>query len=143
MHTVQQILNQKNSNNIFAVAPDDTVFEAIQLMADKHIGAVLVMEGESLVGILSERDYAREVILKGRASRETLVAQIMSTDLITVTPSHGVRDSLTLMSDNRIRHLPVLDDGKVTGLVSIGDLVKDVISDQQSTIEQLENYIRG
>ena len=143
MHTVQQILNQKEHNHLFAVAPDDTVFEAIQLMADKHIGAVLVMEDESLRGIMSERDYAREVILKGRASRETLVGQIMSTEVITVPPSHGVHDSLTLMSNNRIRHLPVVDDDVVVGMVSIGDLVKDVIDAQQQTIQELENYIRG
>ncbi len=143
MHTVQQILKQKQFDHIWSVAPDDTVFTAIQLMADKHIGAVLVMTDDRLEGILSERDYAREVILKGRASKETLVGQIMSTDLITVSATDLVRDSLSLMSNHRIRHLPVLDADTVVGIVSIGDLVKDVIDDQQETIEHLENYIRG
>ncbi|MEX2468655.1 MAG: CBS domain-containing protein [Pseudohongiellaceae bacterium] len=143
MHTVQQILKRKEIDKIFAVAPDDTVFEAIQLMAEKHIGAVLVMEDDELKGILSERDYAREVILKGRASRETLVGQIMSSEVITVSPTQGVHDALTLMSNNRIRHLPVVVDGAVVGMVSIGDLVKDVIDAQQQTIQELENYIRG
>lgn len=143
MHTVQQILNQKQSELVWSVAPDDTVFSAIQLMADKHIGALLVLSGDKLAGILSERDYAREVILKGRASRETLVGQIMSTDLITVTPTDMVRDSLSLMSSHRIRHLPVLEGDNVVGILSIGDLVKDVIDDQQETIEHLENYIRS
>ena len=143
MHTVQQILKQKQSALVWSVAPDDTVFSAIQLMADKHIGALLVLSGDRLAGILSERDYARELILKGRASRETLVGQIMSTDLITVSPSDMVRDSLGLMSRHRIRHLPVLEGENVVGILSIGDLVKDVIDDQQETIEHLENYIRS
>lgn len=143
MHTVQQILSQKNITEIWSVRPDATVFEAIQMMADKQVGALLVMEDSELQGIISERDYAREVILKGRASRDTLVGQIMSAPVISVPSSCLVRDSLSLMTDKHIRHLPVVDDDTVQGIVSIGDLVKDVIDDQQSTIEHLENYIRG
>ena len=142
MHTVQQILNQKNVSDIWSITPDATVFEAIQMMADRHVGALLVMEDEALRGIISERDYAREVILKGRASRDTLVGQIMSAPVISVTPTHTVSDSLSLMTTKHIRHLPVVEGETVCGIVSIGDLVKDVIDDQQSTIEQLENYIR-
>jgi len=143
MHTVQQVLEQKTHNNVISVAPDDTVFTAIQTMADNHIGAVLVMEGKRLTGIFSERDYAREIILKGRASHDTPVREIMSIDVITAIPEDRVRGSLSVMTDKRIRHLPVVNGDEVIGVISIGDLVKDVISDQQATIEQLENYIRG
>ncbi|MFN3162525.1 MAG: CBS domain-containing protein [Pseudohongiellaceae bacterium] len=142
MHTVQQILSHKNVQEIWSIAPDATVFEAIQMMADRHVGALLVMEADKLRGIISERDYAREVILKGRASRDTLVGQIMSEPVISVAPTQLVRDSLSLMTTNHIRHLPVVEDDQVIGIVSIGDLVKDVIEDQQSTIEQLQEYIR-
>ncbi len=143
MHTMQQILKKKSSNEIWSVAPDATVFEAIQVMADRRAGALLVMEGSALKGIISERDYAREVILKGRASRSTLVGEIMSDKVITVPSTHSVQDSMTIMTRNHIRHLPIVDNGVVVGVISIGDLVKDVIDYQQSTIEQLENYIRG
>ncbi len=143
MHTMQQILKKKSSNEIWSVAPDATVFEAIQVMADWRAGALLVMEGSALKGIISERDYAREVILKGRASRSTLVGEIMSDKVITVPSTHSVQDSMTIMTRNHIRHLPIVDNGVVVGVISIGDLVKDVIEYQQSTIEQLENYIRG
>lgn len=142
MHTIRQILDSKG-RKVWSVAPENTVFEAIQLMADKRIGALLVLNGASLVGLLSERDYAREVILKGRSSRETQVTQIMSSRVISVDSNCRVRDALALMSNNRIRHLPVVDFGVVTGMVSIGDLVKDIINDQQETIEQLESFIRG
>ena len=143
MHTVKQILGQKESNEICSIRPDATVLEAIQVMADKRAGALLVMEGPGLKGIISERDYAREVILKGRSSKDTLVGEIMSTNLITVPSTQSVDSSLAIMSENHIRHLPIVDDDTVVGVLSLGDLVKDVISDQQSTIEQLENYIRG
>ncbi len=143
MHTVKQILGQKESNEIWSIGPDATVLEAIQAMADKRAGALLVMEGPELKGIISERDYAREVILKGRSSKDTLVSAIMSTKLITVPSTQSVDASLAIMSENHIRHLPIVDDDTVVGVLSLGDLVKDVISDQQSTIEQLENYIRG
>jgi CBS domain-containing protein len=143
MHTVKQILGQKVSNEIWSIEPDATVLEAIQAMADKRAGALLVMEGSALKGIISERDYAREVILKGRSSKDTLVEEIMSTKLITAPSTQSVDASLAIMSTNDIRHLPIVDDDTVVGVLSLGDLVKDVISDQQSTIEQLENYIRG
>ncbi|MBL4728209.1 MAG: CBS domain-containing protein [Gammaproteobacteria bacterium] len=142
MHTLQQILNQKETNEIWSVTPTATVFEAIQVMADKRAGALLVMDGVKLEGIISERDYAREVILKGRSSKKTLVGEIMSANVITVAPSDSVQGALELMTQHRIRHLPVVDGTTVVGVLSIGDLVKDVISAQQSTIEQLENYIR-
>ena len=143
MHTVKQILGQKESNEIWSIRPDATVLEAIQVMADKRAGALLVMAGPGLKGIISERDYAREVILKGRSSKDTLVGEIMSTNLITVPSTQSVDSSLAIMSENHIRHLPIVDDDTVVGVLSLGDLVKDVINDQQSTIEQLENYIRG
>lgn len=143
MHTVQQILNLKDINEIWSITPDATVYDAVQTLADKRVGALLVMTGEILVGIVSERDYAREVILKGRSSKETHVEEIMSSNVISVPSTNGVEESLSVMTNNRIRHLPVVDEGTVIGMVSMGDLVKDIISDQQSTIEQLENYIRG
>jgi CBS domain-containing protein len=143
MHTIQQILGQKEINEIWSIPPDATVYQAVQMLAEKRVGALLVMEGEKLVGILSERDYAREVILKDRSSKATAVKDIMSTDVITASSTDGVEPTLSVMTDNRIRHLPVVDDGKVAGMISMGDLVKDIIDNQQSTIEQLENYIRG
>ncbi len=143
MHTVNQILSQKQTNEIWSIGPDASVLEAIQTMADKRAGALIVLRGPKLVGIISERDYAREVILKGRKSHDTSVAEIMSSKVVTVSSSESVRSSLALMTDNHIRHLPIVDNGRVMGMVSIGDLVRDIISDQQSTIEQLESYIRG
>ncbi|GJM13693.1 MAG: histidine kinase [Pseudohongiella sp.] len=143
MHTLQQILNQKETDEIWSVTATATVFEAIQVMADKRAGALLVMDGGKLEGIISERDYAREVILKGRGSKQTLVGEIMSTNIITVSAVDSVQNALELMTEHHIRHLPIVDDDKVAGVVSIGDLVKDVISVQQTTIEQLENYIRS
>ncbi len=143
MHTVNQILSQKQTNEIWSIGPDASVLDAIQAMADKRAGALIVLQGPKLVGIISERDYAREVILKGRKSHDTSVAEIMSSKVVTVSSSESVRSSLALMTDNHIRHLPIVDNGRVMGMVSIGDLVRDIISDQQSTIEQLESYIRG
>ncbi|PCJ23445.1 MAG: histidine kinase [SAR86 cluster bacterium] len=142
MHTVKQILVNKQFNEIWSITPDATVFDAIQSMADRRAGALLVMTGKNLEGIISERDYAREVILKGRSSKETLVKEIMSTSVISVPSSFTVNASLELMTNHHIRHLPIVDDGAVVGVLSLGDLVKDVISDQQSTIEQLQSYIR-
>ena len=143
MHTVQQILNNKRIDEIWSILPDATVYEAVQMLADKRVGALLVMQDSELLGIISERDYAREVILKGRASKETRVKDIMSSNVISVPSTESVQASLGVMTNNRIRHLPVVDGGVVQGVISMGDLVKDIISDQQSTIEQLENYIRG
>lgn len=142
MHTLQQILKQKENDDIWSVPPTNTVFEAIQVMADKRAGALLVMDGTKLEGVISERDYAREVIIKGRSSKKTLVSEIMSSNVITVAPTDSVQNALEVMTEHHIRHLPIVDNTTVVGVVSIGDLVKDVISMQQSTIEQLESYIR-
>jgi CBS domain-containing protein len=119
------------------------VLEAIQLMADKHVGALLVMRGAELVGIVSERDYARKVILLGRSSAETSVSQIMSSPVTTVTPIQTLNECMQIVTQQRVRHLPVVDQGRVVGVVSIGDLVKAVIEEQQQQIEQLESYIRS
>ena len=142
MNTLKQILRDKGQA-IWAVSPEETVFIAIQMMADKRVGALLVMENDQLKGIISERDYAREVILKGRSSKETPVQDIMTDKVLTVASNHRVQESLSIMSEHRIRHLPVVDNNHVVGIVSIGDLVKSVINDQKTTIEQLENYIKG
>ena len=142
MHTLQQLLKQKENDDIWSVPPTNTVFEAIQVMADKRAGALLVMDGTKLEGVISERDYAREVIIKGRSSKKTLVSEIMSSNVITVAPTDSVQNALEVMTEHHIRHLPIVDNTTVVGVVSIGDLVKDVISMQQSTIEQLESYIR-
>jgi CBS domain-containing protein len=139
---ISAILNQKG-RDIFSVSPNDTVFDAVSLLAEKNVGAVLVMDGEQLVGLLSERDYTRKVMLRGKRSRETTVAEIMSTDLKVVNPRESVDECLRLMTDKRIRHLPVVEDGKVVGIISIGDLVKWVISCQTAAIAQLESYISG
>jgi CBS domain-containing protein len=139
---ISSILNQK-SREIFSVPPDTTVYDAVALLDEKNVGAVLVMEGENLVGMFSERDYTRKVVLRGKRSRETIVAEIMSTDLKVVRPQEGVDACLHLMTDKRIRHLPVVDEGKVIGIISIGDLVKWVISCQSAAIAHLENYISG
>ena len=143
MLTVQQVLNQKQTNEIWHIRPDNTVYEAIQVMATKKVGALLVMKGVALKGIISERDYAREVILKGHSSTDTRVDDIMSSNVISVSSSESVEDSLAVMTDNHIRHLPIVDENIVVGVLSLGDLVKTIINDQQSTIQQLESYIRG
>ena len=143
MHTVNQVLNQKEIKEVWHIAADNTVYEAIQAMASKRVGALLVMKRLTLEGIISERDYAREVILKGRSSTDTRVAEIMTSNVISVPSSESVESSLAVMTENHIRHLPVVDENKVVGVLSIGDLVKVIISDQQSTIKELESYIRG
>ncbi|HBY00788.1 MAG TPA: histidine kinase [Gammaproteobacteria bacterium] len=128
---------------VWHITADNTVYEAIQAMASKEVGALLVMKRLTLEGIISERDYAREVILKGRSSTDTRVAEIMTSNVISVPSSESVESSLAVMTENHIRHLPVVDENKVVGVLSIGDLVKVIISDQQSTIKELESYIRG
>ncbi|MDE0509237.1 MAG: CBS domain-containing protein [Gammaproteobacteria bacterium] len=143
MHTMRQILDRKQNKQICSIRPDASVYDAIKLMADRRVGALLVMTGPELQGVISERDYAREVILKGRASRDTRVDEIMTVKVISVPSSHAVDAALNLMTDNHIRHLPVVDDGLVAGIVSLGDLVKHIMSDQRATIEQLQNYIRS
>ncbi len=140
--TIDAILNQK-SGEIFSITPNATVFEAIEMMDNKNVGALLVMDGKKLVGMFSERDYTRKIVLRGKRSRETRVAEIMSTNLTVTHSREPVEKCLRLMTDKRIRHLPVLDGDKVVGVISIGDLVKWVISCQSATIAHLENYISG
>ncbi|MDH3945849.1 MAG: CBS domain-containing protein [Chromatiales bacterium] len=142
MKTVDNLLKKKGSQ-IWAIAPDASIYEAVSMMAEKGIGALLVMEGEQLHGIISERDYARKVILAGKSSRQTPVREIMTTAVLCAKLEQSVEQCLALMTDKRIRHLPVADGGKVVGLVSIGDLVKEIIAEQQFIIEQLEHYIAG
>ena len=139
---VHMILRKKGTQ-VWHVPPDVLVFEAMRLMAEKDVGALLVMEGEELRGIISERDYARKVALHGRSSHETRVREIMSEELVTITPECSVDEAMRLMTEHRTRHLPVLCDGKVHGMVSIGDLVNWISSAQNQAIEQLENYIEG
>lgn len=140
--TIDAILNQK-SGDVWSVSPNETVYDAIKMMAEKNVGALVVMEDEKLVGILSERDYTRKVMLRGKRSRETMVREIMSTDLKTVDPKESVDDCLRFMTEKRVRHLPVVHEGKLRGVISIGDLVKHVISVQSATLQQLESYISG
>ena len=142
MRTVRQLLADKPAE-VFAVAPEAPVVEAIRLMADKSIGAVLVLRGETLAGILSERDYARKVVLQGRSSADTPASAIMTAQVVTVAPDTPVPACMQLMTERRIRHLPVLEGGRVVGVISIGDLVKAVIADQQLELEQLQRYIAG
>ena len=140
--TIDAVLNQK-SGEIFSITPNATVFEAIEMMDSKNVGALLVMDGKKLVGMFSERDYTRKIVLRGKRSRETKVAEIMSTNLTVTHSREPVEKCLRLMTDKRIRHLPVLDGDKVVGVISIGDLVKWVISCQSATIAHLESYIQG
>ena len=142
MKLVQQLLDRKG-DEIISITRDASVFDAIKLMADRGVGSLLVMDGDELKGIVTERDYARKVIIKGRSSESTPVADIMTTELVTASLTQSVNDCMTLMSERRIRHLPVLVDGKVAGMISIGDLVQAIISDQQEEIEQLGSYISG
>lgn len=138
--TVNQLQNAKHSE-LLSVRPDSLVIDAIRMMNDKEVGALLVMEDDNLVGILSERDYTRKVILNNRSSSETHVREIMTSDIKTVTPSQTIDECMIIMSDNHIRHLPVLDNGKTIGVLSIMDVVKNIISEKEFIIEQLEHYI--
>jgi CBS domain-containing protein len=140
MILVRSLIDRKG-RTLYSVEPEDPVLEAIRQMAEHHVGALLVMHGTELQGIISERDYARKVILHGRSSAETPVWQIMSSPVITVSPEQSVQDCMQLMTARRVRHLPVVEGGQVVGMISIGDLVKAVIEEQQQTIEQLESYI--
>ena len=142
MKLVQHLLDSKG-REIISIAQDASVFDAIKLMAERAVGSLLVMDGDELQGIVTERDYARKVIIKGRSSESTPVADIMTRDLVTASADQSVNHCMGLMSEKRIRHLPVIADGRVAGLISIGDLVQAIISDQQEEIEQLEQYISG
>jgi CBS domain-containing protein len=140
--TIDAILAQKGSE-IFSITPEATVFEAVELMANKNVGALLVIQDGKLVGLISERDYTRKVMLRGKRSRETQVREIMSSDLTVVSPREPVENCLRMMTDKRVRHLPVLDGDTIRGVISIGDLVKWVIATQSAAIAHLEMYISG
>jgi CBS domain-containing protein len=142
MLSVQQLLDQK-PKGVYSVAPSDPVLTAIRKMAEHHVGALLVMSGDRLAGIISERDYARKVVLLGRSSEETRVEAIMTAKVVTVTPRQDAHDCMRLMTDMRIRHLPVVNGERVVGVLSIGDLVRAVIEEQERTIADLESYIRS
>jgi CBS domain-containing protein len=142
MQTVNQLLKVKGGQ-IFSLAPTDSVLHAIEIMATRHVGALLVMTQDRLLGIISERDYARKVILKNRSSHDTPVGDIMTANPVTVSPDATVHHCMEIMTEGRFRHLPVVDKGRVVGMLSIGDLVKAVIEDQSQKIEQLERYIAG
>lgn len=142
MESVSQLLQNKGGG-VLSVTPATSVYDALKLMAEKNVGALLVMEGGALRGIMSERDYARKVILLGKSSQDIAVRDIMSDKVVTVSPAQTVDACMALMTDHRIRHLPVVDSGRVTGVLSIGDLVKAVIAEQQQTIQQLESYIHS
>ncbi|WP_395823498.1 CBS domain-containing protein [Collimonas sp.] len=143
MKTVVQILKSKQNQATYTILPSAKVFDAIRMMADKSVGALLVTEGEQIVGIVTERDYARKMVLLGRSSNDTCVRDIMTRSVMYVRLDDTNEQCMALMTENRLRHLPVLDDGKLVGVISIGDLVKDIISEQQFTIQQLEHYIMG
>ena len=140
MNTVAQLLNEKG-HSIYSIDPSASVFEAIKLMAERKIGALLVMENNKMIGIITERDYARKVILEGKSSQNTLVKEIMTTNTICARLDQTVEECMAVITDKRVRHLPVVDNNEVVGIISIGDLVKSIIAEQQFIIEQLEHYI--
>lgn len=142
MTTVRQLLVLKG-DYIWSIYPDSSVFEALRLMADKDVGALLVMDGEKMVGIMSERDYARKVVLLGKLSRETAVSEIMTPKVITVHPDQTIEECMEMMTAKRVRHLPVVENDRVIGMISIGDVVRDIIYRQRETIKGLEKYVSG
>ena len=142
MKSLKQLIDAKGGQ-VWSIRPDATVFEALQLMAQKDVGALLVMDGTRLAGIMSERDYARKVILQGKSSQQMPVRDIMTADVVRIDPSRTVEECMSLMTQRRIRHLPVCEGEKLVGVVSIGDLVKEVIAEQEQTIKQLESYIHS
>lgn len=143
MKSVAYILKSKADSGVYSITPTASVFDALRLMADKNIGSLLVMDGEAIVGIVTERDYARKIALMGRTSAHTSVREVMTSAVMFVSPSQTSEQCMALMTENRLRHLPVVDDGKLLGMISIGDLVKDIISEQKFIIEQLERYVTG
>ena len=143
MKTVAELMRAKPPRAIVKVSPEQSVLDAIKLLASENVGAAIVMSGERLAGIVSERDYTRKVVLKGRASETTRVEEIMTAQVVVVSPRTKTRDCMALMTEKGIRHLPVVDEGRVIGMVSIRDIVSDIIADQDFTIEQLEHYISG
>ena len=142
MSIVRELLQEKGID-IFSIEPDASVYEALRIMAEKNVGALLVLEDKKIVGIFTERDYARKIMLKGLSSKETLVRDIMISKVMYVRPDQTNEECMALMTNNRVRHLPVVDNGKLIGLISIGDLVKDIISEQKFIIDQLVHYITG
>jgi CBS domain-containing protein len=143
MTILAHILNSKPDRTVYTITPTASVFDAIKLMAEKSIGALVVLEGEKIVGMITERDYSRKIVLMARSSKETAVRDIMTTSVMYVLPNHTSEECMALMTERRLRHLPVIDQGKLIGLISIGDLVKDIISEQKFIIQQLEHYIAG
>ena len=143
MKTAATLLKSRPHQTVHTITPTASVFDAVKLMADKNIGALLVMEGEEVAGIITERDYARKIALMSRSSKETPVREIMTSAVMYVRPDQTNEECMVLMTENRLRHLPVMDGGKLLGVISIGDLVKDIISEQKFIIEQLEHYISG
>ncbi len=143
MKTLQQLLNSKKYKEVISIAPHRPVFDALVVLAEYKIGALVVLQGEQLVGIFSERDYAREVILKGKSSKTTQISEVMTDKVLTAKPEDTVEYAMAIMSDKRIRHLPIVDNNKVIGILSIGDLVKETIAYQHDLIQQLESYIKS
>ncbi len=143
MKTIQQLLANKEHKGVISIAPQRPVFDALVIMAEYQIGALMVLDGDKLVGIFSERDYAREVVLKGKSSKTTAISEVMTANVISSKLSDTVEQAMTVMTEKRIRHLPVVDNAKVVGMLSIGDLVKETIDYQRRLIQQLESYITG
>ncbi len=141
MTILAQILNSKPDHTVYSITPTASVFDAVKLMAEKNIGALVVLDGAKLVGMFTERDYARKIVLMARSSNATAVRDVMTTSVRYVLPNHTSEECMVLMTEHRLRHLPVVDNGTLIGLISIGDLVKDIISEQKFIIEQLEHYI--
>jgi len=143
MKTAANLLKSKAHQSVHTIPPEASVVDAIKLMADKNIGALVVMEAEQVAGIITERDYARKIVLMSRSSKRTPVREVMTSAVMYVRPDQTSEECMVLMTENRLRHLPVIDDGRLLGIISIGDLVKDIIAEQRFTIEQLEHYISG
>ena len=141
MHFVSELLQAKG-HEVWSVTPDTSVYDSLKVMADKNVGALLVLDADKVVGVFSERDYARKVILKGKSSKELSVEEIMSAEVVSVNPSQSIEECMALMTNKRIRHLPVLEGNRLVGIISIGDVVKATISEREVTITHLENYIR-